>query len=71
MLGKNEEELWSLVKIIKCVSITPNVLFEGLLHTFRYKVVRANNMSFEFTIADFPLMNVNDLILTALLMGDL
>lgn len=45
--------------------------FEGLLQNFRYKVVYANNIPFEFTIENFPLINVNDLVSKALLMGDL
>ena len=34
----------------------------GLLQNFRYSVVRANNVEFEFSVADFSLMNLNDLI---------
>lgn len=59
---KNEEEVWSLVKIFKLMSIVPDVLFGGFLQNFRYSVVRGNNVAFEFTIVDFPLMNLDDLI---------
>ena len=41
VLGKNEEEVWSLVKIVKLILIAPDSLFEGVLHNFRYNVVRA------------------------------
>lgn len=41
VLGKNKEELWSLVKIVKLISIALDSLFEGVLHNFRYNVVRA------------------------------
>ena len=37
-------------------------LFEGLLQNFRYYVLRANNVAFDFSVANFPLMNLNDLI---------
>lgn len=60
-----------MVKITKFVSITLGVLFRGLFQNFHYKLVYANNVPFEFISAYFPLMNVNDLVLTALLMGDL
>ncbi|CAH1453467.1 unnamed protein product [Lactuca virosa] len=38
------------------------MFFEGLLQNFRYVVLRGNNVAFEFTIAYFPLINLNDLI---------
>lgn len=31
VLGKSEEEVWSLVKIVKVISIVPDVLFQGLM----------------------------------------
>lgn len=71
VLRKNEEEVWSLVKIAKLISIALDSLFEGMLHNIRYNVVRANNVAFDITIADFPLMNVNGLITSAMLMGNL
>lgn len=49
-------------KIFRVVSIFPDVLFEGLMQNFCYSVVRAKNVAFEFTIEDFPFMNLNDLI---------
>ncbi|CAI9282257.1 unnamed protein product [Lactuca saligna] len=71
VLGKIEEELWLLVKIIKFLSVTPDVILEGVLQNFCYKVVHANKMLFELTISYFPLMNVNVNVSTALLMDDL
>lgn len=62
ILGKNEEYVWLLVKIVKVMKIERGVLFKGLLQNFHYSVFRANNVEFEFSIADFPLMNLNDLI---------
>lgn len=60
VLGKNEEEVWSSMKIVKVLTIIRDNLFEGLLQHFGYVVARENNVVFEFTIADFPLMNLND-----------
>lgn len=54
VLGKNKEKVWSLVKIINLVSITPDALFEGVLQNIRYNVVREDNVILDFTIADFP-----------------
>lgn len=71
VIRKNKKDMWSLVKIAKIVSIAHDVLFEGVLKNYRYSVVRANNILFEFTIADFPLMNLNDLIMVMKLLGDL
>lgn len=62
VLGKKEEEVWSLVKIVKVLNISKDTLFEGLLENFRYHMVRANNVSCYFLVVDFPLMNLNDLI---------
>lgn len=41
VLGKTEDEVWSLVKIVNVMTIMPDVLFEGLLQKFRYVAVRA------------------------------
>lgn len=71
VLEYKEEEVWSLVKIIKLVSITPDVIFEGVVQNYRYKVVRANYTLYKFTIVDFPLMNLNDLITVTKIMGDM
>ena len=62
VLRKKEEEIWSLVKIVKVLGITKDQLFKGLLQNFCFHVVRANNVAYYFTVADFPLMNLNDLI---------
>lgn len=60
---KNEEEVWSPMKIVKVIKIVHDNLFECLLQNFRYIVVRANNMVFEFTISYFSLIDLNDLIM--------
>lgn len=58
------------MKIIKIVSRTQDFMFEGVIQNDRYKVVRANNILFEFTIDDFPLINLNDLITFMKITGD-
>lgn len=63
VLDKNEEEVWSPMKIVRVILIFPDVLFEGLMQNFLYYVVRVDNVAFEFTDVDFPLVNVNDLII--------
>lgn len=40
-----------------------DTLFEGPLENFCYIFIRENNMLFEFIVADFPLMNLNDHII--------
>ena len=42
-----------------------------MLQNFRYFVVRVDNKAFDFTIADFPLMNLNDLIQVAFILKDM
>lgn len=42
------------------MTITIENLFEGILRNFCYVVVRANNVVCEFSIANFPMMNLND-----------
>ncbi|KAL7610282.1 hypothetical protein Lser_V15G13610 [Lactuca serriola] len=42
-----------------------------LSQNFCYHVVRANNVSGDFLVADFPLMNLNDLIQVALILKDM
>lgn len=51
--------------------VTPDTMFEGVLQNYRYTVVRANNILFDFTIADFPSMNHNDIIKISKILGDL
>lgn len=62
VLGKPEEEVWYPVKIVKVLNIYRENLFEGLLLNFLYHAVRANNVACNFSVADFPLMNLDDLI---------
>lgn len=62
VLGKREEEICSLVKIVKVLNISKDVLFKGVLHNFRFRAIRANNVAFDFSVVDFPLLNTNDLI---------
>ena len=68
VLAKNPNEVWSLMKIKKVLTIKKDVLFEDMLQNFRYFVIRADNKQYDFTIADFPLMNCNDLIQVALIL---
>lgn len=51
------------------MTTTRDSIFEGLLQNLRYVVVRANNVVFEFTITDFLLMNLNDLIAVKKILG--
>lgn len=62
VLGKNQEDVCSLVTITQVINISKGELFENMLQNFQYHVVRANKGPFEFSIAEFPLMNLNDLI---------
>lgn len=62
VLGKKEEEVWSLFKIVKVLNISKDTMFEGLLHNFRYHVVKENNVACDFSVVDFPYMNLNDLL---------
>ena len=64
-VGKKEEEVWSLVKIVKVMNISRENLFKGLPQNFCYFVVRANNVAFDFSLDDFHLMNIHDLICAA------
>ncbi|KAL7607148.1 hypothetical protein Lser_V15G19426 [Lactuca serriola] len=68
VLGKNPDEVWSLMKIKKVLTIKKDVLFEDMLQNFRYFVIRADNKQYDFTVADFPLMNCNDLIQVAMIL---
>lgn len=54
VLGKNGEDVCSLVKIVKLIWTTPDVMFEGVLQKYRYHVFIANNVLFNFAIVDFP-----------------
>lgn len=62
VLGKELEEFWSLVKIVRVLNISKDVFFEDVLQNFCYHVVRVDNTTFDFSVANFPLMNLNDLI---------
>ncbi|KAL7609544.1 hypothetical protein Lser_V15G13888 [Lactuca serriola] len=68
VLAKNPDEVWSLMKIKKVLTIKKDVLFEDMLQNFRYYVIKADNKQYDFTIVDFPLMNCNDLIQVALIL---
>lgn len=46
-------------------------MFEGALQNYWYKVVMDTNILFEFTIVEFTLMKLNDIITTMTIMGDL
>lgn len=49
-------------KIVKLVSISKDDMFENLLQNYPYKVIRAYNSLCVFTIFDFSLIYLNDLI---------
>lgn len=42
------------------ISITKDGVFENMLQNYRYEVLRVRTEEYEFTISNFPLMNVND-----------
>ncbi|KAL7617007.1 hypothetical protein Lser_V15G03290 [Lactuca serriola] len=71
VLAKDQDEVWSLMKIKKVLTIKKDELFENMLQNFRYFVVRADNKPVDFTIADFPMMNLNDLIQVALILKEM
>lgn len=54
VLGKELEEVWSLIKIKKVVAIKKDVFFKYMIQNFRYHVVCANNQQADFSVADFP-----------------
>lgn len=58
VLRKNKEEISSLKKIIRLVSILKDVIFKNLLQNYRYKVIRFDNNTCDFPGAYFPLMNL-------------
>lgn len=70
VLGMKEEDVLSLVKVVKQISITPNSMFEGVLQYYLYSVVRASNVMVDFTISNFSLMNLSDLITITKLMAE-
>ena len=70
VLGKVPEDVWSLIKIKKVISMKKDVIFENKIQNIKYVVARADGKTCEFTIADFPLMNLYDLIQVALLLKD-
>lgn len=71
VLGMKVEEVRSLEKIVKLVSISKVVLLDNLLQNYRYNVIRADNEAYEFIIVDFPLMSRNDLIPVEKIIKDL
>lgn len=42
-----------------------------MIQNFRYHVVRTNNVTCDFSIPDFPLINLNDLIPVTLILKDI
>ena len=46
------------------------MIFEGVIQILKYSVIRSNGKISEFTIADFPIMNLYDLIQVALILKD-
>lgn len=70
VLGMKEEDVLSLVKVVKQISITPNSMFEGVLQYYLYSVVRASNVMVDSTIANFSLMNLSDLITITNIMAE-
>lgn len=58
-------------KVTKLLSISKDVIFESHLQSYQYKVIREDNSAYEFTIADFLLLNLNDLITVAYMMKTL
>lgn len=70
VLAKALEEVWSLEKIKKVISIKTDVVFENVIQNLRYTVVRSSGKVCDFTIADFPLMKLYDLIQVSLLLKD-
>ncbi|CAI9262583.1 unnamed protein product [Lactuca saligna] len=70
VLGIALEEVWSLEKIKKVISIKRDVVFEEVIQNIRYTVIRSSGKVCDFTIADFPLMNLYDLIQISLLLKD-
>lgn len=71
ILRQNKEVVCSLKKINKLLSISKDVLFEERLQNYQYKVIRAGNSVCKLTIADFPLMNLNNLITLAYMIKSL
>lgn len=65
VLRKKEEEIWSMKKTMRLISISKDAEFEILLQNHRYKVIKADNSVCGFTIVDFTLMNLNDVITLA------
>lgn len=68
VLGKKEEEVYSLVKVTRVLGIEKGILFEGMLQNYRFHVVQANNVTFDFSVADCLLMNLHHLLVVALIM---
>lgn len=71
VLGKYQEKVWSLIKVTQVLGISKGELFENMLQNFRYHVVRVNKVPFEFSIVDFPLKSLNDLIQVAYILKDI
>ncbi|CAI9263004.1 unnamed protein product [Lactuca saligna] len=70
VLGKAPEEVWSLEKIKKVNSIKRDVIFENVIQNIKYSVIRSSGKTCDFTIVDFLLMNLYNLIEVALLLKD-
>ncbi|KAL7592159.1 hypothetical protein Lser_V15G33908 [Lactuca serriola] len=70
VLVKPAEEVWSLTKIKKVISIKKDMVFENTIQNMKYVVTRVIGNVCDFTIADFPLMNLYDLIQVALLLKE-
>lgn len=63
VLRKNEDVVWSSVKIVRVLNVSKDVLFKGMSQNYRFFVVRENNVVFDFSVAEFPLMNLYDLLI--------
>lgn len=50
---------------MRVLNISKDVLSEGVLQNYRFHVVHANNVAFDFSIVDFPLINLHELIYVA------
>ena len=68
VLGKLEEEVFSLMKITRVLGITKDVFLEGMLQNYRFHVVRSHNVTYDFSVANFSLMKLHDLLLAVLTM---
>lgn len=60
--AQEEDKVWSLNKIVKLLNISKDMMFENAFQNIRFKVVRGEQVSYEFTVADFTLMNPHDFV---------